>query len=74
MPPDDLIPDPLAGHDIRCPDCVEIGCFCPRGYYALEITCACGWLGVLVAPKCARARPRCARCGSDLGKILRNAD
>jgi hypothetical protein len=67
--------------DLRCDDCVAIGCDCPRGYFAAKVRCEeCGERFTVLAAACA-IRPLlddcvpCPKCRgrSELVELVRSA-
>lgn len=53
--------------DLRCIDCRQIGCECPKGYFAGILHCeVCGFRFVLSAAECVRYVVRCPDCGGSV--------
>lgn len=56
--------------DLRCADCVSIGCECPQGYSATRCRCdICGTVYVVAFAACAELALRCSACGGTLSRV-----
>jgi hypothetical protein len=52
-----------SGVDLRCDECQEMGCECPKGYSFTTLACtACGNEFALVRPECAPGEPEDLPC------------
>lgn len=49
--------------DMRCRDCIDIGCECPKGYLAATMICQdCDYTFVLNAAMCMVDKVTCPEC------------
>lgn len=56
--------------DLRCSDCVSIGCECPQGYEAPKCRCdTCGAVYVVAFAACVELVLRCPACGGTLSRV-----
>jgi len=56
--------------EMRCRQCIAIGCECPKGYSVENLKCdVCGYAFVLAAAKCAASIVKCPECNGNIDGV-----